>query len=375
MGSQAMKPIRVVFAWENLGPSHFDRIEACAADPAMAVAAVEFFGTSIVYDWDSAGLAGVRRVTLYPDGRSLRNPLLVLRLIRACLAPRPDAVFLCHYNYLPVFLAALVLRVRGVRTFTMIDSKFDDMDRSVWREAIKALLLAPYHGAMAGSRRTIEYLHFLGFQRRPIAEGFDTLDIARIAARAPASVEGQPPTHSQRDFLVVARLIREKNLEFALRAFAEWRQQAVHPRALRILGAGPLEAPLRALAAELGVADQVRFEGAATPDQVAQAMRDALALVFPSVQETFGFVVIEALAQGLPVLISTKPGAVDDLIDNGVNGWLVDPWRPAGLVAAMALLDRDEQTWRAASVAASASSERGDVRHFVSAVKALAQPG
>lgn len=363
-----MKPSRVVFAWENLGPSHFDRIEACATDPGLKVTAIEFFGTSIVYDWNSSGLDGVRRCTLYPDGRALHNPFLVWRLIKACLSARPDAVFLCHYNYPPVFLAALVLRLSGIRTLAMIDSKFDDMDRSVWREVPKALLLAPYHGAMAGSRRTVEYLRFLGFRRRIVVQGFDTLDVAKIAARAPVSAV----PHAQRDFLVVARLIREKNLEFALRAFARWRQRAVHPRALRILGAGPLEAPLRALAAELGVADAVRFEGTATPDQVAQAMRDALALVFPSVQETYGFVVIEALALGLPVLISTKPGAVDDLIDNGVNGWLVDPWRPAGLVAAMALLDRDEAAWRAASIAASACSERGDVRHFVSATRMLA---
>jgi L-malate glycosyltransferase len=370
-----MKVCKVVFAWENLGPTHSDRIEACAADPGLDVTAVEFFGVSTVYDWDRASLAGVRRITLFPDGRSRRNPMLVWRLIKACRSARPDAVFLCHYHVPAVFLAALVLRLLGIRVLTMIDSKFDDLDRSLWREAIKLVLMAPYHGALAGSRRTIEYLRFLGFRKRPLVEGFDTLDVARIQARAPVSRGGQAPTHAQRDFLVVARLIREKNLELALTAYAEWRQQAVHPRALRILGAGPLEAPLRALAAELGVAEHVRFEGSATPDQVAQAMRDALALVFPSVQETYGFVVIEALALGLPVLISTKPGAVDGLIDNGVNGWLVDPWRPAGLIAAMALLDRDEAAWQAASAAASASSERGDVRHFVSAVKALAQPG
>lgn len=366
-----MKPIRVVFAWENLGPSHFDRIEACAADPALEVTALEFFGISTVYDWNSSGLDGVRRVTLFPDGRARRNPLLVWRLIRACLSARPQAVFLCHYNYPPVFIAALVLRLLGIRTLTMIDSKFDDMDRSIWRELLKALLLAPYHGALAGSRRTIEYLRFLGFRKRAVVQGFDTLDTARIAARA----EVLAVPHAHRDFLIVARLIREKNLELALRAYAEWRRQAVHGRALRILGAGPLEGSLRGQAAELGVTDQVHFEGAATPEQVARAMRDALALVFPSVQETYGFVVIEALALGLPVLISTRPGAVDGLIDNGVNGWLVDPWRPAGLVAAMALLDRDEPVWQAASMAASASSERGDVRHFVSATKALARPG
>ncbi len=366
-----MKPIRVVFAWENLGPSHFDRIEACAADPALDVTAIEFFGTSLTYHWSGAEVTGVRRVTLFPGGTALRSPLLAWRLFKACLSQRPDCVFLCHYNLPQVFLAALALRLMGIRTITMIDSKFDDYGRSLPLELLKAVFLAPYHGAMAASRRSAEYLRFLGFRRRTVVQGFDTLDVARIAARAAASAV----PHAQRDFLVVARLIREKNLEFALRAFAEWRQLAVHDRALRILGAGPLEAPLRALAAELGVAEAVRFEGTATPDQVARAMRDALALVFPSVQETYGFVVIEALALGLPVLISTKPGAVDDLIDNGVNGWLVDPWRPAGLVAAMVLLDRDKATWSAASAVASASSERGDVRHFVEAVKRLAQAG
>ena len=368
MGSQAMKPIRVVFAWENLGPSHFDRIEACAADPAMAVAAVEFFGTSIVYDWDSAGLAGVRRATLYPDGRSLRNPLLVWRLIRACLAPRPDAVFLCHYNYPPVFLAALVLRLLGVRTFTMIDSKFDDYRRSLFLEAIKAVLLAPYNGAMVASRRSADYMHFLGFKRRPISQGFDSISLSRVRGLGGKS---SPLPHTDRDFLIVARLVAKKNLTFAIQAFAAWRTTAKQRRNLRIIGYGDQEAVLRSLAAELGLEESIIFEGRADAARVASAMQQSLCLLLPSTEEQFGLVVIEALALGLPVLVSTNAGAVDGLIDNGVNGWLVDPWRPAGLVAAMALLDRDEAAWRAASVAASASSERGDVRHFVAGVLRL----
>lgn len=370
-----MSAVKIVFAWENLGPTHFDRIHACAADPALEVTAIEFFGTSIVYDWDSAGLSGVRRLTLYPHGRSARRPGLWWRLLRACLAERPACVFLCHYSYPHVFVVALLLRVCGVRTITMIDSKFDDMPRTIGLEAIKALLLAPYHGALAGSRRTIEYLHFLGFRRRPVIEGFDTLDVARIRSQAGAVTDRESAPHAVRDFLIVARLIPEKNLELALRAYARWRKTAAHPRRLRVLGAGPLDASLRALARELGIAETVDFEGAASPVQVYATMTGALCLILPSVQETFGFVVIEALALGLPVLISSRPGAADGLIDNGVNGWVVDPYRCEGLAAAMALLDSDAATWQAASAAASASSGRGDVGHFLAAVKVLAQAG
>jgi len=111
--------------------------------------------------------------------------------------------------------------------------------------------------------------------------------------------------------------------------------------------------------------------GAADSAGVAAAMRDALCLILPSTEEQYGLVVIEAFALGLPVLISSNAGAVDELVDNGVNGWIIDPHRPQALIAAMALLDRDRLTWVKAAQAAAATAERGDVRHFVSGVAAL----
>jgi glycosyltransferase involved in cell wall biosynthesis len=250
----------------------------------------------------------------------------------------------------------------------MIDSKFDDYPRTLWREVFKALMLAPYQGVLAGSRRTASYMFFLGFRRRPVVVGFDRLDLARIRRLG----TGQPvPGHGARDFLIVARLVEKKNLAFALRAYAAWSASAANPRRLRIVGYGHLETALRELAAELGIADRVIFMGVADSAQVFRTMGESLCLILPSIEEQFGFVVIEALALGLPVLVSSNAGAVDELIDNGVNGWIVDPYRPAALIAAMALLDRDEAVWTAASEAAWASAERGDVRHFVAGVAAL----
>lgn len=362
---------RIALVWENFGPSHFDRIGACVADGHM-VTAIEFFSASEVYQWEDGDVPGAERITLFRPGERVTTLRLAWRLFRALRAKRFDGTFLCHYQNPAVFLVACALRLLGRPVFTMIDSKFDDYPRFLRRELGKAIMLAPYRGALAGSGRTAAYLHFLGFHRRPVAPGFDTLDVDRIrqlGGTAPA------PAHDQCDFLIVARLVPKKNLEFAIRAYAEWRSIAAHrSRKLRIIGYGELEGTLRSLIGDLDLEGQVVLEGAAESAAVCRAMRDALCLLLPSVEEQFGLVVIEAMALGLPVLLSSNAGAVDEMIDNGVNGWIVDPYRPAALVNAMALLDRDEATWRAASVAASAASERGDVRHFTGSVRALALP-
>ncbi len=363
---------KVVFAWENLGPSHLDRLKACAADSDIEVAAIEFFAKSTVYDWETCDGLELKRTTLYPNRRIARDLGLAWRLTLAILRERPDEVFLCHYNFPPVFVAAIILRLAGIPVYTMIDSKFDDMPRRLSREFAKPLLLAPYLGALVASRRTREYLHFLGFRRRPVTSGFDTLDLNRLFE---LTRELEIPSFADRDFLVVARLVPKKNLGFAIRAFAGWRKQRRHNRRLRLIGYGELEVELKHLVTELGVQDDVDFVGTLDARQVAQAMKQALCLILPSTEEQFGFVVVEALAQGLPVLVSVNAGAVDELIDNGVNGWVVDPYRQEALLAAMFRLDSSEADWQAASAAALASAERGDVRHFVAGVKALVQAG
>lgn len=359
--------VRIAFAWENFGPSHFDRIEAAAA-AGYAVTAIEFAHYSRDYQWEAGGAAGAKRITLTQPRQRLGPLRLGWRLFRTIRRAGAEAAFLCHYHELRVFLAAVLLRLCGCRVFTMIDSKFDDYPRLLWREAGKALLLAPYCGALVGSPRSAQYMHFLGFRRRPVIAGFDRLDIARIANLRGT---GCSPGHADRDFLIVARLVAKKNLHFALRAYAAWAKREVFPRALRIVGYGPLESDLRRLAVELGIAERVIFMGAADSAGVAAAMRDALCLILPSTEEQYGLVVIEAFALGLPVLISSNAGAVDELVDNGVNGWIIDPHRPQALIAAMALLDRDRLTWVKAAQAAAATAERGDVRHFVSGVAAL----
>lgn len=131
------------------------------------------------------------------------------------------------------------------------------------------------------------------------------------------STEEDPPY-----FLFVGRLSQEKGLQCVIKAL---RASKVRMR-LEVVGAGPEEANLKAMANDLDVI----FRGALTRRQVVEKMARARALVFPSIcYEGMPMVILEALSVGLPV-IATDLGGVPETV--GEAGWCI----PAG----------DTNSWR-----------------------------
>lgn len=113
---------------------------------------------------------------------------------------------------------------------------------------------------------------------------------------------------------------------------------ADHPEvSLRILGEGPSRDSLRRLAAELGVDDRLRLEGAQPPEEVRAALAEARAFVLPSRSEGMPLALLEAMAARVPV-VATRVGAVPELVEDGVTGLLVEPEDVAGLGRALSLL-------------------------------------
>ena len=120
--------------------------------------------------------------------------------------------------------------------------------------------------------------------------------------------------------LYVGRLAREKNLALLLRAVRA--AARVAPELfLLLVGEGDEERPLRRLAAGLDIGDRVRFEGPVPHQDVGCWYQAADLFVFPSVSETQGLVVLEAMVHGLPVLAIRSIGT-SDFIEDGVSGAL-----------------------------------------------------
>ncbi len=142
--------------------------------------------------------------------------------------------------------------------------------------------------------------------------------------------------------LVVGRLAQTKGFDDAMRALAELARRGLRPR-LVVVGDGPERARLEAIAREGGVADQVRWCGALTHDQLAEHYATAWLLVSPSVVLSNGRmdgipnVVIEAMAAGLPV-VATRAAGLEEVVRPGCTGALCAPRDPAGLADAIAPL-------------------------------------
>lgn len=135
-------------------------------------------------------------------------------------------------------------------------------------------------------------------------------------------------------FLVVGRLIPEKNHGRVIQAFAKALEINPSARCL-IVGAGPLEAELRSLIRSAGIEHSLWIRTSLlTQDELAVLYQRAAALLFCSTSEGQGRVVYEALASGTPV-IGADIGPVREMIDREKIGELVNPLDTRGIAAAI----------------------------------------
>ncbi len=147
-----------------------------------------------------------------------------------------------------------------------------------------------------------------------------------------------PPMGGDWQFVQAARLVPKKGMATALRAFALFAERRTKARFV-IAGEGPQEAELRALAASLGVADQVEFAGFLAQEELKRLFARSFAFIHPS-ETAVGDVegvpnaMLEAMACGMPV-IATRHGGIPEVIENGVNGLLVNEGDFEGLAREM----------------------------------------
>jgi len=153
---------------------------------------------------------------------------------------------------------------------------------------------------------------------------------------------GGDPATAPPLLLAVGRFVPKKGQLQTLRAFAIVAEQCAEAR-LVLIGEGPLRDAALGLAAELGLAERVRFLGRRSHAEVAAALRGARALVQHSLRAEDGdcegtpLSVLEAGACGLPV-IATRHGGIPDVVLDGLTGLLVDEHDIEAMAAQMVRL-------------------------------------
>ena len=148
---------------------------------------------------------------------------------------------------------------------------------------------------------------------------------------SPASIDSAPNT-----ILSVGNLISIKGHELLLRALGAVLPD--HPNiSCQIIGDGPERQRLTRLASDCNIAGKVRFLGRQSRRQVADAMRRCVLFALPSRYEGLGCVYLEAMSTGKPVIACRGQG-IDEIIQHGSNGWLINPGNLQELIGALCTL-------------------------------------
>lgn len=343
---------KMVVAWTNFGPYHLARLKATeilGKKLGYKVIGLEIAGRLHRYPW-ATDIASrqLQRYTVIPGEplEDIPTGLIIRRTWKALTRLRPDFLAICGYSDPAMLTAFAWAKVHRKAAVLMTASKADDQPRQAWREWLKRRIVKRFDAALAGGLPQRDYSISLGLPPERVFIGYDVVDnehYARGAATARQEEEhwrrrlGLPRPY----FLTVSRFIEKKNLFRLLEAYRLYRREAVTDAwDLVLCGSGPLEARLKAAATDL---PGVHFPGFKQVDELPYYYGLARVFILPSSHfEQWGLVVNEAMAAGLPVLVSRACGCATDLVQEGVNGFTFDPLDVKGLARLMVKMGSGE---------------------------------
>ena len=255
-----------------------------------------------------------RRITIVPHKQVevLRETVKLLR---------EEGADLVHsHGYRSDIVGYLAARAAGVR----IVSTVHGWTGSSWKlrlyEKMDRWLLKRFDGVIGVSSALVDDLLRSGLGRNKVRLIHNAV-IAKGGESASPADSPVPRVSGERVILTVARLSYEKGVDLLLHAFCRYCFDMPEVRLL-IVGDGPLRGELECLAAQLCINEKVTFAGYSI--EVDRYYASADLFVLPSRTEGLPMVLLEALQAGVPV-VSTDVGGIPEVIENGVNGFTVQP--------------------------------------------------
>lgn len=264
------------------------------------------------------------------------------RHLMALARRNPPDVILAHFGHaaLRILPVARALKVPLVCHFHGLD--LSSSLRNPWYRTSLLRHLDDFAAVVTVGSRQAEWMA----AHRPAEQGAGAhvipcgVPVAEFSRR-----EGDPepvPETGVPVFVIISRLVPQKGVDICLKALARLPRGTAR---IVVIGDGPEDARLKALAATLGIANEVEFRGPQPSQGVREALLGARALLQHSLDwngwfEGFGVTVAEASAMELPTIASRCGGLMDQVVA-GETGLLVDQKDDAALADAMGRLAGD----------------------------------
>jgi glycosyltransferase involved in cell wall biosynthesis len=268
------------------------------------------------------------------------NALLNRGVGGALAKAAPDVILCGGYSYVASWQSLLWARAHHIPFLLWSESNVQDLRRGhAPVEFLKSKFLSKCSGFVVPGLSALEYLRVHKVDEEAVFVASNAVDndffaAAAAAARQDAAQWRRELVLPERYFLFVGRLVPEKGVFELLSAYAKLDESMRRQVGLVFVGDGAVRARLESQAASVapGV---VRFAGFAQREQLAIYYALAEMVILPTYTDPWGLVVNEAMACGLPVIVSHVAGCAADLVKEKWNGLSVAPRDVAGLTAAM----------------------------------------
>ncbi len=271
------------------------------------------------------------------------NVLLNWGLAKALRRASPDAILCGGYNYVASWQSQLWARRHRVPFFLWVESTTRDLRRSyALVESLKTKFMRRCEGFVVPGKSSFEYLMNYGTPEEIIFTAPNAVDTEFFerradAARKDAAMHRQALHLPSRYFLCVGRLVQEKGVFDLLQAYGTLAPELRATIGLVFVGDGVARSELHERAAAI-TPGSVQFAGFMHREELASHYGLAEALVFPTHTDTWGLVVNEAMASGLPVISTNVAGCAADLVEDGWNGRIIPAADIGALASAMGQL-------------------------------------
>lgn len=349
MPEKGLTGMKAAFLCDRMGPYHYARLNA--ANRLAEITAIEFSALDHTNAWDPFDNNGrCPKITLFEDRPiTLQNRQAVIDRVRSVIGElRPQVVVISGWDAPASLIALQWCLETGTPTVLMSESQQQDEWRVWWKELIKRRIVQLNNSGFVGGAPHKAYLNILGMPEERIFTGCDIVDNdfflqGSESARQNAIALRKQYDLPERYFLASSRFVQKKNLRRVLQAYAQYLKNVKNnPWKLVLLGDGPLKEQIFNLREELGLTEMVLMPGFAQYHDLPVYYGLAGAFVLASTSEQWGLVVNEALASGLPVLVSSRCGCAPALVKQGVNGFTFDPYCIDGLSSHLCHLASDD---------------------------------
>jgi glycosyltransferase involved in cell wall biosynthesis len=320
------KVITILFT--NYGPYHLARVTAAKSllQKQWHVIGLEITRDGVDYQWQTTlDQVDLEIISILGDAK-INQISLVEQAIKTFFTLNKlnlSIIVIPGYER-PIMLFTLMWAfLKNKPRIMFSDSKEDDEPRIWWKEIIKSWLIKQYSSALVAGDIHKRYLVKLGFPEQAVFTGYDVVD---NSAFHPDIIRQQPNPHPHPFFLAINRFVQKKNLPLLLAAYTDYQQlkgdDAWH---LVLCGDGELRSELEDQISQNNLQNVVHLPGFLQQQELFPYFAHAQCFIHASTTEQWGLVVNEAMAAGLPVLVSNRCGCFEDLVMEGVNGFGFDP--------------------------------------------------